>query len=219
MTIVNALYSGSIKFLEPDGDKTGIYKDPVESVQIDENGIIGDIQADRRFHGGREKALHQYSIFSYSKITKQFSELESIAVAGSIGENISSNDLDDSNVNIGDVYQIGAVIVQISQPRSPCWKINNRFNQNKLAKFIVNNQITGWYYRVIEGGRVSVNDEIKRFERYNQSVSIEQFTRVAFQHRPPVELLQQLIDCPGLNRDWQNKLIERRDYQIKNPSY
>ena len=112
MTTVSALYSGLIKFLEPDGDKTGIYKDPVESAQINENGIIGDVQADKRFHGGPEKALHQYSIYSYQKIIQRFNELKDIAVTGSIGENISSADLDDKNVYIGDTYKIGGIVVQ-----------------------------------------------------------------------------------------------------------
>ena len=216
MTTISALYCGSIKFLKPEGEKTGIYKDPVESAQIDENGIIGDIQADKRFHGGPEKALHQYSIYSYQQITQQFDELEGIAVAGSIGENISSADLDDTNVYIGDIYKIGEVVVQVSQPRTPCWKINSRFDNSKLAKFIAQQQITGWYYRVVENGLMKVGDEIELLERQNETASIKTFTQITLQHRPSLEELNLLINISGLNLEWKARLENRRDYQRNN---
>ncbi len=75
---VTALYSGSVQFLEPDGDKTGIFKVPVESAKIDINGIIGDIQVDKRFHGGPEKTLHLYAISSYDKIAERFPAFRSL---------------------------------------------------------------------------------------------------------------------------------------------
>ena len=212
MTKITGLYSSSIKFLKPDGEKTGIYKDPVEFVEMDSNGIVGDIQADRRFHGGSEKALHQYSIYSHEKIIVTFPNLKHVAVPGSIGENISCADLDDSNVNIGDTYQIGTVLVQVSQPRSPCWKINSRFECYKLAKFITQNQITGWYYRVLERGTAAIGDEIQIVERYKNSVSISEFTQVTSQHRPEPKMLEKLINTPGLNLQWRHRLQKRLEY-------
>ncbi len=212
MTNVLGLYAGSIKFLEPDGEKTGIYKDPVETVEVGINGIIGDVQADKRFHGGPEKALHQYSIYSYEKIVNSFAELELIAVPGSIGENISSSRLDDSNVNIGDIYRIGSVLLQVSQPRSPCWKINSRFDNPKLAKFIAQNQISGWYYRVKETGTMTIGDQIQLLERDTDAVSIKQFTHITYQHRPNKDKLNRLINIPALNIEWKTRLKKRLEY-------
>ncbi len=212
MNQITGLYSGSIKFLEPDGEKTGIYKDPIDLAKVDRNGIIGDIQADRRFHGGPEKALHQYSIHSYEKIIEAFADLKQIAIPGSIGENISSTNLNDSNVNIGDVYRIGTVLVQVSQPRSPCWKINARFECHRLAKFIAQNQITGWYYRVIEHGTMTAGDEIQMQERQEHSVSVGEFTQIVTQHRPLPEMLEKLINTPKLNLEWKTRLQKRLEY-------
>ena len=212
MTKITGLYSGSIKFLGPDGEKTGIYKDPVEFVEVGSNGVVGDIQADRRFHGGPEKALHQYSIYSYEKIIGTFPNLKQIAVPGSIGENISSHNLDDSNVHIADIYRIGSVTVQVSQPRSPCWKINSRFECYKLAKFIAQNQITGWYYRVLENGTAAIDDEIQIVERYKNSVSISEFTQITSQHRPEPKMLEKLINTPCLNLQWRHRLQKRLEY-------
>lgn len=124
---VTALYKGRLRPLPPEGRRTGIFKDPIERADVTKEGIVGDHQADRRFHGGPEKALHQYAQISYERIVSEFPELEGTAVPGSIGENISSSHLTDESICIGDIYRIGDVLAQVSQPRSPCWKINHKY--------------------------------------------------------------------------------------------
>lgn len=209
---VTALYRGRLRFLAPEGQRTGICKDPIESADVTEEGIVGDHQADRRFHGGPEKALHQYAQTSYEKIVTEFPELKGKAVPGSIGENISSPRLADANACIGDIYRLGSVLVQISQPRSPCWKINRKFGIEQLSLFIEQQRITGWYYRVLETGKIQVGDEIDLVERRNVGVSIEHFVKLAKQHRPDPGALDALIGCDGLNPEWKARLRDRREY-------
>jgi MOSC domain-containing protein YiiM len=170
--IVKALYRGRLRSLEPEGQRTGIYKDPIDVAEVTAEGIAGDQQADRRFHGGAEKALHQYAVSSYERIVESFPELQGTAVPGSIGENISSSGLTDAGVCIGDIYRMGPVLVQVSQPRSPCWKINHRFRVERLSRFIEQHRITGWYYRVLEPGVLTVGDDIALVERPNEAVSV-----------------------------------------------
>ena len=206
---LTAIYSGQLRFLPPDGEKTGIFKTQVDNAMIDSEGIIGDIQADRRFHGGPEKALHQFAQSSYQSIINQFPMLENLATAGSMGENISSNELDDSNVYIGDSYEIGNVIVQVSQPRRPCWKINRKFDVDPLAKFIARQQITGWYYRVLKTGRIYPGDTIKLVDRSQDSLTVKALTQLSLEHRPDTELLNTAIQCPGLNQQWKTNFKDR----------
>jgi len=209
---VCGLYRGRLCFLAPEGQRTGIYKDSVASADVTAEGIVGDHQADRRFHGGPEKALHQYAQLSYEKIVSEFTELEGTAVPGSIGENISSPCLTDANVCIGDIYRLGGVLVQVSQPRSPCWKINHKFGIEKLSLFIEQQGITGWYYRVLETGKIQVDDEIELVERLNEGVSIAYFVDLIKQHRPDLDELDALIRCDGLNQEWSARLKDRRVY-------
>ncbi|WP_410210906.1 MOSC domain-containing protein [Aquirhabdus sp.] len=213
--VVEALYVGKLQTLMPEGQQTGIFKDPTPSAEINELGIVGDIQADKRVHGGIDKALHQYALSSYKAITDHYPELSGIAVAGSIGENISSQSLEDTNVHIGDIYEIGSVIVQVSQPRSPCWKINHRFDTHLLSQFIAEHCITGWYYRVLRSGQIHVGDPIKALERFDQSLSITEFNRIVTSHRPLPEVLAQAAQCPGLALDWKNRLDHRIEYLNK----
>ena len=154
MPHIQSLYAGKLRPLEPEGQETGIYKQSLESAEVNHEGILGDQQADRRYHGGPEKALHQYSLDAYLSMQQAYPQLEPLAIPGSMGENISSAYLNDRNVCIGDVYRMGAVLLQVSQPRTPCWKINHRFELEKLSLFIEQQRITGWYYRVLEPGNV-----------------------------------------------------------------
>ena len=212
MNTVTALYSGTLKFLGPDSVKTGIFKEPIDIANIDINGIINDIQVDKRFHGGPEKALHQYAISSYQKIIERFPDLKDIAIAGSLGENINSNGLDDSRVFIGDIYKLGDVLIQVSQPRRPCWKINLKFDNDQLAKFIARQCITGWYYRVLEPGIARVGDILELADRHCKSVSVEELTRVSVEHRPNIDDLIKALDCPDLNPQWKIKLKDRVEF-------
>ena len=215
MNRVRSLFRGELGFLEPDGVSTGIFKMPVETANIDVNGIIGDVQADKRFHGGPEKALHQFAVSSYKKIVVQFPDLRDNAVVGSLGENISSDSLDDTAVLIGDIYKFGGVLIQVSQPRRPCWKINHKFDDDRLAKFIAQQHITGWYYRVLAPGVVNVGDSIELVNRYRQSICVAELTQISLAHRPEIDALKRAMECPGLNQQWKNTLRDRIEFLDK----
>ena len=212
MATITGLYAGALSVLQPDGEQTGIFKRPIDSAVVTCMGIIGDQQADRRYHGGPEKALHQFAQVSYDQIVSEFPSLEGMAKPGSIGENISSSDLTDETVYLGDCYRMGEVLVQVSQPRRPCWKINHKFSIERLSIFVEQRNIAGWYYRVLETGTLRVDDAIELLERPNPAISVAYFTKIARQHRPDLELLQQLIECRGLNLEWKTRLQKRHDY-------
>ena len=129
-----------------------------------------------------------------------------------MGENISSEQLKDTRLCIGDIYRMGKVLLQVSQPRTPCWKINHRFAIEKLSLFVEQQRITGWYYRVLEPGRLHVGDTIELLERPNGDISIDRFLDIRSQHRPSLPDLDALIHCKGLNEEWRVKLKKRKDF-------
>ena len=190
---------------------TGIYKTPIDSAVINVNGITADIQADKKVHGGAEKALHQYAQTSYVVLREYFPELAPQFTVGSMGENISVTTMDEDNVHIGDIWQFGNVILQVSQPRSPCWKINDKFGHDGIIKVIDQYHLQGWYYRVLQDGVIAVGDTVTLLERPNP-ISLRQFLTLYAEHRPDLKQLQALAECIGLTSTWRNKLLKRIDY-------
>lgn len=207
---INQVYAATnTRQLGDKQEQTGFFKQPLTgTAEVDEDGIVGDIQADKRVHGGPEKALHQYALASYLLMRQAFPGLAEQFVAGSMGENISAAGMHEYNVYMGDVFRVGGVMVQVSQPRQPCWKINSRFDNTELVKFISKTYVNGWYYRVLEGGEVQAGDTIKRVER-GSDLSVYNFLCIYSDRQPDKTNLRRIRDCPGLNPAWQKKLQQR----------
>jgi MOSC domain len=136
-TVIAGIYAAAeISSFPGNGAPTAIFKTPVHSrVQIGREGIVSDHQADRRVHGGPEKAVHHYAAINYSKLAARFPETAAAFVPGSIGENLSASGIDESSVAIGDIFALGSAQLQLCQPRSPCWKIDARYGVAGVAKY------------------------------------------------------------------------------------
>ncbi len=209
-TQITQLFAGGIGVLEQEGHRSGIFKRRITArVEVNALGIVGDEHADMRVHGGAEKALHQYCAENYDALKAAFPSAANDLIPGSIGENISASMLCEKNVHIGDTFRIGTVLAQVSQPRSPCWKINHRFGAPEMSTFVANHHITGWYYRVLEAGHIQENDDITLIERQTERFSIDEFWRVQLSHRPDVADLQAIADIPGLCPEWRQRLLGR----------
>jgi MOSC domain-containing protein YiiM len=212
MTTVKGLFAGKIQTFEPGGERTGIYKSLVEQAEISPLGLSGDAQADKRYHGGVDKAVHQFSARAYEVINLNFPALNQQTLPGSFGENLFTESMSDLDVFIGDVYRINDVVLQVSEPRRPCWKINSRFNQHGLSQFVEQQCVTGWYYRVIESGTIKLGDTVELEERFGDGVSVARFTRTVTQHRPALDELSVILACRGLSLAWQKRLADRLQF-------
>lgn len=206
---IEQLYLGKLSYWAAKNQNTGMFKQPVDSAYVSKQGLVGDVQADRRFHGGAEKALHQFAQSSYDKIVAGYPELAGIAVKGSIGENFSTAQMSDDNVFIGDIYQFGTAVIQVAQPRNPCWKINYRYQVELLSNYIAEHAICGWYYRVLQEGRVAQGDRMILLERPNHLISNAGLLHLLHQQQPALLALEAARECKGLNADWI-KRIEKR---------
>lgn len=200
-----------------DGRPTGIFKQPVRGqVRIGVEGLECDAQADRRVHGGPEKALHQFALSGYARLAERFPQLAAAFVPGSIGENLSVAGLDETKVCIGDVYSLGTARIQLNQPRTPCWKIDARFGLEGISAFVAAEGLAGWYYRVLEPGDAGPGDELRLIERSSQALSLERFNQLARAHRPPPEELCRAAASPGLAPNWTEKLLARARWLYDN---
>ena len=202
------IYLGKLSNIGEKRSPTGIYKQSVEQVSVDELGIIGDIQADKRFHGGPEKALHQYALCSYEKIIKRYPLLHKQAKPGIIGENLSATDMNEHNVCIGDIYKVGSCVLQVSSPRIPCWKIDAKFKQPDLNQFISQHRLNGWYYRVLQAGNMTLNDAFLLQQRPNTSVTVDTMLKVIY-GKAEVLVVDVATNAIGLDPEWQKRLQKK----------
>ena len=204
------LYVGGIRPLPPENRPTGIFKHAVPSpVWLGQEGLAGDAQADRRVHGGPEKALHQYPVGHYAQLARAFPEAAALLVPGSIGENLSVPGWDETNICIGDVFRLGDARIQVSQPRSPCWKIDGRYGVEGMAKLIADEGITGWYFRVVEAGSVAADGPFELVERLPGAVPVARLLDLMREHHPDIDALAAVAAVPGLAAGWVAKLKER----------
>ena len=182
----------------PDGDwTTGFYKEPVSGpVYVTVMGLEGDGVADKKHHGGIDKAVLAYSADNYPLWEN---ELSQPMEHGGFGENLTINGLDESSVCIGDRFRIGEVIFEVSQPRQPCWKLGRRWNHPELPKLVVQNSRSGWYLRVLEEGTLKATDSVDLELRPNPAWTIRQanevFYRGSVQQKRELVALRQLADA------------------------
>lgn len=187
---------------------TGIYKDPVAGpVWVRRLNLEGDGQADLKVHGGEHKAVYAYPFEHYAFWSRELRRND--LGYGQFGENLTVEGLLEEQVHIGDVYRIGAALLQVSQPRSPCFKLGLRMGDaGFVARFAAANR-TGFYLCVLEEGRVQVGDAIVLADRALDSLSV----RDAFRLRhgsggTHVEYARAAV-APGLSPSWR-AAFERR---------
>ena len=205
-----SLFIGGISTLPNSGRPTAMFKQlTVGPLELGPEGFIGDEQADRRVHGGPEKAVHLYPAAHYAKLAERFPEAASQLIPGSLGENISCAELDESSVRIGDIYRLGSARLQVCQPRNPCWKIDDRFNADGMAAFIAETNLTGWYWRVVQAGSVPPGAMLELDEAAASALSLAAAMTLWQEHRPQPDDLEKLAATPGIASGWQEKILNR----------
>ncbi|WP_295687650.1 MOSC domain-containing protein [uncultured Nevskia sp.] len=214
---ITGLFAGRVQAMPGDGRPTAIFKQPViGAMAVGLEGLVGDAQADRRVHGGPEKALHHFPLETHARLAALFPEAAATLVAGALGENISTSGIEEKHVCIGDVFALGSVRVQLCQPRTPCWKIEARHGVDGMTRAVADAGIAGWYYRVLEPGTVAVGDRFELIDRVAGAPTLVRFWEIVHAHRPPLADLEALRDAPGLASNWQRKLADRVDWLRRN---
>ena len=206
---IDALLTGiAVPYTRP-GSRSGIAKSPRNGeVRIGDLGLQGDEQGDTRVHGGIDKAVHHYPFEHYVSWREELGELPVLAAPGAFGENISSRGLDEGMVCIGDRYALGAAVLEVSQGRQPCWKLNDRFGVRDMARRVQDTGRTGWYYRVPQPGNARAGDALVLLERPWPSWPLQRLMRLLADRVLDPEVLREALELP-LVPSWRT-LLERR---------
>ena len=137
-------------------------------------GLEGDAVANTKHHGGHEQAVLLYSAEHYACWQ---AELGREFPFGAFAENLTIEGMDETMVLIGDIYQIGAVKLQVTKPRIPCWKITRRWNIPYLTKLVTQTNRIGWYCRVLQEGNIEAGLPVELLERTSPKRTVVQVFR------------------------------------------
>lgn len=207
---LQALLIGDVRPLGPRGIPSGIAKSSADRpLSLGTLGLAGDAQGDTKHHGGPEKALHHYPFDHYAAWTSEIGHRDVLGIAGAFGENLSTLGLTEDDVAVGDVFALGSAIIEISQGRQPCWKLNERFAQPDMARRVQTSGRSGWYYRVLQAGEVSPDAQLHRIERAAPAWTIRRIWRVFYVDTLNRAELTELADLPQLAEGWRRHARRR----------
>lgn len=212
--------SGKIKALGK--EQSAIFKTPLEGlIYVSETGIQGD-QHQYASHGGIHRAVHQYSQTNYPKWQKEHPDRAHMFQEGAFGENLISSTMDEENVCIGDLFRIGeepGVILEVSEPRNPCYKLNIRLQWSNALKRIQRTGRVGWNMRVPRPGHIKVGDSMTLIERPHPRWSVMNVQRVLHGRSVDPGLIEELSEIEQLSPYFLNLAQKRletasRTYQL-----
>lgn len=207
---IEQLLTGSIAPLGLRGIPSGIAKRPCpDRIWLGREGLTGDEQGDRRHHGGPEKAVHHYAFDHYPAWRDALGERDVLSRPGAFGENLSTSGLTEAEVAVGDIFRAGEALIQVSQGRQPCWKLNARFDVPDMALRVQTTGRTGWYYRVIEPGLVAAGDSLVLLDRPAPEWTLERLWRALYVDRMNIPELTAMTTLTLLSENWR-KYAEKR---------
>ncbi|GAA5073932.1 MOSC domain-containing protein [Lysobacter panacisoli] len=204
-----AVLSGrAVPYTRP-GTSSAIAKRPFSGpVRVTVEGLVGDEQGDRRVHGGPDKAVHHYPFDHYTWWRGELDDAVLLNSPGAFGENLSTIGWTEDDICLADVVRIGTALLEVSQGRQPCWKLNDRFGDPRVARRMQHSGRTGWYYRVLEEGDIVAGDTMELVERRHPDWSIRRLSDLLFNRTLDRDWLQDAAQLP-LPPSWR-KLIEHR---------
>lgn len=189
--------------------QTGIYKYAVDApISLGTEDVADDHVVDRRFHGGIDKACYLYSADHYPYWQAKYPDQD--WRWGMFGENLTVSGLNETEIRIGDIFRIGEALVQVTQPRQPCFKLGVRFGTQSVVDDFWNSPFPGVYVRVLEPGKIKAGDKPGLADRNPNSLSVSQVFSIFRSNRKNRELIQKALAEPFLaescRRDIQNIL-------------
>ena len=187
--------------------ESGFFKQPVDGPRrLGQTNLVGDGQADLVNHGGVDKAVLCYATSHYPDWR---SELERPDLPhGAFGENFTIDGLTEETVHIGDTYRLGDAVVQVSQPRQPCWKLARRWRLKELTALVERTGRTGWYIRVLEEGDVSPGQPLTLLDRPYPEWTVKRATFVMRHRTQGRTAAGELAGCELLAASWRDRLAE-----------
>ncbi|WP_258103220.1 MOSC domain-containing protein [Marinoscillum sp. MHG1-6] len=175
--------------------ETGIFKHPVDEIHLGATDVEQDHVVDRRYHGGIDKACYLYSADPYPTWKKRYPKLN--WDWGMFGENVTVEGLQEREVFIGSRYRLGTALVEVSEPRQPCFKFGIRMGTQKALKEFISLGHSGVYVRVIEPGIVKPGDEMI-LEVKGSEFSISDVFQLLYKRHPQPEIIGDILTIDTL---------------------
>lgn len=187
---------------------SGIVKDRVRGpVRVSRTNLAGDGQADLTVHGGPDKAVLAYAAAHYPGWREALGIAE--LAPGGFGENLTVEGLDEESVCLGDVWRVGGAVLEVSQPRQPCWKLARRWRIPDLALRVQESGRGGWYLRVLTEGDVSEGDAVERLRRPLPQWTIARLNDAMHVRKDDLALARELADLEPLAESWRRAFGKR----------
>ncbi len=199
---------GKVAPLGPQGIASAYVKSLVaHPAHVAEHGLVGDMQADLSVHGGLDKAVYGYPQSRYPGWAAAFPAIAGRFVTGSMGENLSVTEIDETGVHIGDRIRVGGALLQVTQPRQPCFKLTLFIGDPQVARTMTRRGWCGWYYRVLEPGVIGAGAMHQVVERPNPAWPVSRFAEIIAARAMGAEVLAELVAMDGLAETWRMKAL------------
>ncbi|WP_409301143.1 MOSC domain-containing protein [Peribacillus sp. SCS-155] len=188
--------------------QSAIDKSPKEEIMVMEDSIMGDSVADTKHHGGSDRAVCFYPYEHYEKWKAEWGRKLRLPA---FGENVTVSGMTEENVYIGDIYQIGDCLLQITQGRVPCAKISYFNYEPYFLKKVMETGLTGYFARVIKPGRIGIGDDIILTERIQAEVSVLYGNQIYLHGKGGLAGIEKILSIKELAAEWQKKLLNKRE--------
>jgi ferredoxin-NADP reductase/MOSC domain-containing protein YiiM/ferredoxin len=181
---------------------TGVFKDPVTGPRrVGKLNVDGDGQGDLAGHGGEQRAVFVYQTDSYRYWERELGRND--FVHGQFGENFTIEGPSDDEVCIGDRYQIGTAVFEVTQPRVTCYRVGIRMNDPRIPALLVSHRRPGFYFRVLQEGEVQAGDEIIKLASGAEAMTVSEVDGLLYLPGHPRQQLLRALRIPALSPGWQ----------------
>lgn len=183
-------------------------KEPQPQVWVGNIHLSGDSQTDIPNHGGANRVILAYGATNYP-LWK--SELDVELPYGAFAENFTVDGITEQNACIGDIYEVGDAIIQISEPRIPCWKISSRWGIKDLLQRVIETGRTGWFFRTLQEGYVEPGQSMKLIQRPYPRITVERINDALVHHKHDQENASEIAECTLLSKRVRDIFYTRID--------
>ena len=182
--------------------RTGIWKYPVHGrCRVGRLNLDGDGQGDLGGHGGEQRAAFVYQIESYRYWEGQLNRTD--FAYGQFGENFTIEGLPDDTVCIGDRFQIGSALFEVTQPRVTCYRVGIRTNEPRMPALLTSSGRPGFYFRVLREGMVGADDEIVKMGEANEPMTVAEINALLYSPNHARDRLERALRIEALSPGWR----------------